>query len=140
MKKMIAMVVLLMVGVICSFAQDEERPFKADLRCGQYAVTFHIDLYEESVTIPGQEFLGPVSGYLEGRINGTWYVVKASIDGNVATVKLINDGGSETQDVQLTYTNDGTYVFAQKGGVEICYPKNRKYVKLPAELTFTRIR
>lgn len=80
-------------------------PWKLRLDNSDEGVYLHIDLYEESIPVPGMEMFGPMNGYLNGKgVYGVWSVTSFDIkDDKVATLRLSNDLGSETQSIRLTW-------------------------------------
>ena len=116
-----------------------QRPFKCSLHDLENKINLHIDLYEESINVPGMEMFGPMNGYMNGNVYGIWMVTSCKVeDEKTATLRLSNDLGSETQQVRLTVENDSTYQFEQEDGAVIKKVVNRKLVKIPKKLTFTR--
>lgn len=109
-------------------------PWKFKLLCPEENVRLHIDLYEETINVPGMEMFGPQNGYLGGNIYGVWTVTSFKIqDDKVATLKLSNDLGSETQKVILTQQSDSIYTLRFDGTNVVKRAVGRKLVKLPSE-------
>ena len=98
-----------------------------------------IDLYDERITVPGQDLYGELPGYL-GKKNNTfcWLITSAKIDGNKAELQMINDYGSEDLTATLTAENDSLYVLKQVGGSSLKVPKEGKWQKLPSKLVLKR--
>jgi hypothetical protein len=110
-------------------------PWKIKLLCPEEDIRLHIDLYEESIKVPGMEMFGPMNGYLGGNIYGVWTVTSFKIqDDKIATLRLSNDLGSETQKVTLTQQSDSIYVLHFDGTNVVKRAIGRKLVKIPAEL------
>lgn len=83
-------------------------------------IYLHLDLYEESINVPGMEMFGPMNGYMNGNVYGIWMITSSKIENEkTATFRLSNDLGSETQEVKLTVENDSTYSLEQQGGTVI---------------------
>ncbi len=115
-----------------------QQPFKHSLYDKENKISLHIDLYEESINVPGMEMFGPMKGYMHGDIYGIWMVTSAEIkDEKTAVIRLSNDLGSETQQVRLTVENDSTYRFEQENGNVIKKVVGKKLVKIPRSLTLT---
>ena len=114
-------------------------PWRLRLENKVEQATLKIDLYEESVDVPGMEILGPMNGYLGGKgIYGVWMVTSFDIkDDRTATLRLSNDQGSETQSIRLSQQNDSTYLMELQGGVVVKRVVNRKLVKIPAKFELT---
>jgi hypothetical protein len=117
----------------------QESKFKTHIYNKVYDVEIVMNLNEESITIPGQEVLGKVFGYLKKKTDArVWAIMSAEIskDGKKAEVEMVNDYGSEDLNAELTYNDDGTYTLRQLSGSTIKIANNKKWVKLPKELTF----
>ena len=71
MKKAITLVTFLCMVTLLR----AEGPWKITLHCPEEKIDLHLDLYEESIEVPGFEAFGPMNGYLGGNIYGVWYVV-----------------------------------------------------------------
>ena len=109
----------LMFLVLCVFsiATMAQQAFKGSLSCKEENLHLTIDLYEESINVPGMEMFGPMHGYLNGNVYGIWSITSA------------------TQEVKLT-KNDDQYIFEQVDGVCIKKVEGRKLVKIPKKLIF----
>ena len=115
-----------------------QRPFKQNLYDPKNKINLHIDLYEESINVPGMEMFGPMKGYMNGNVYGIWMITSSEIkDEKTAIIRLSNDFGSETQQVRLTIKDDSTYLFEQEDGAVIKKVVGKKLVKIPRDLTFT---
>ena len=113
--------------------------FKTHIENKEYQVWLDIDLYKQDIIIPGQEIFGEVPGYLGAkRDTRKWIIVDLGIKGNVATLDIINDYGSENLVPTLTYNGDGTYTFKQIKGSTIEIVVNNKWVKLPQKMIFKK--
>lgn len=111
-------------------------PWKLRLDNSDEGVYLHIDLYEESIPVPGMEMFGPMNGYLNGKgVYGVWSVTSFDIkDDKMATLRLSNDLGSETQSIRLTWQNDSTYLMELQDGVVVKKAVNRKLVKIAPKM------
>ena len=111
-------------------------PWKLRLDNSDEGVYLHIDLYEESIPVPGMEMFGPMNGYLNGKgVYGIWSVTSFDIKNDkVATLRLSNDLGSETQSIRLTWQNDSTYLMELQDGVVVKKAVNRKLVKIAPKM------
>lgn len=138
MKKIFA-TFLLMLLLLPAVAQESKKPFRAYLFNKEYDVFLRIDLYNESITIPGQELYGQLPGYL-GKMHNSfcWVITAANINGNTAELQMINDFGSEDLNATLTVENDSLYRLKQVEGSTLKVPKNGKWQKLPKNLVFKR--
>ena len=123
----------LLVGALASKAAE---PWKLHLYNKEERMELHIDLYEETIDVPNMEMFGPMNGYLGGGgVYGKWMVTSFNIkDDHVATLRVSNDLGSETQSIQLTWLNDSTYAMDLQGGVVVKKVVNKKLAKVPAKV------
>lgn len=109
-------------------------PWKLKLYCPEESVRLHIDLYEESIEVPGMEMFGPMNGYLNGNVYGVWTVTSFKIqDDKTATLRLSNDLGSETQKATLTQQSDSLYLLHLDGLCVIKRVVGKKLVKVPVD-------
>ena len=124
------------VALFCiSMLLHAEKPWKLKLHCPEEKIDLRLDLYEESIEVPGLEAFGPMNGYLDGNIYGVWYVVGFDIkDDKHATVTIANDLGSEDQKLTLTQTSDSTYQLKFLGYNAVKRAQGKKLVKIPSEL------
>ena len=125
--------------VLSASAQDTSKPFRAYLYNNEYEVFMRLDLYGESITVPGQELYGELPGYLAKKHNSfCWVITSSKIKGNTAELQMINDYGSEDLTATLTAKNDSLYVLKQVEGSTLKVPKEGKWQKLPSTLVFKR--
>ena len=116
-----------------------KQPWKLNLFCPEEKINLVLDLYEESVEVPGLEAFGPMNGFLGGSIYGVWYVVGFDIkDDEHATVTIANDLGSEDQKLSLTQTSDSTYQLKFLSYNAVKRAQGKKLVKIPGELKMVR--
>ena len=112
-----------------------EQPWKLRLQQPDEGIDLQLDLYEESIEVPGFEAFGPMHGYLGGNIYGVWYVVGFDIkDDKNATITIANDLGSEDQKLSLTQASDSTYLLKFLGYNAVKRAQGKKLVKIPSEL------
>ena len=97
---------LLSVVLLLSIALRAGEPWKLQLTNKEEQVDLKLDLYEESIDVPGMELFGPS-----------------------------NDQGSETQASLLTWQNDSTYLMELQNGVVVKKVVNKKLVKIPGKIT-----
>lgn len=126
---------LLLVSFCFCSALQAQGPWKVKLHCPEEDILLHIDLYEESINVPGMDMFGPMNGYLGGNIYGVWSVTSFRIqDDKVATLRLSNDLGSETQKATLTQQSDSIYVLHFDGLNVVKRAVGKKLVKIPSDL------
>ncbi|MBR6033126.1 MAG: hypothetical protein IKP36_14400 [Bacteroidaceae bacterium] len=125
-----------LAAMLCIFtAVFGQQPWKLKLHQPEEKIDLCIDLYEESIEVPGMEAFGPMNGYLGGNIYGVWYVVGFDIkDDQHATLTIANDLGSEDQKLSLTQTSDSTCLLKFLGYNAVKRAQGKKLVKIPGEL------
>ena len=139
MKKFFLFLTVFQVALLSVSAQKADKPFRAYLYNNDYEVFMRLDLYSESITVPGQDLYGELPGYLGKKNNSfCWLVTSSKIDGKTAELKMINDYGSEDLTATLTVENDSLYVLRQVEGSTLKVPKEGKWQKLPSKLVFKR--
>ena len=135
--KLLSILMLCALFVTQSVCANE--PWRLDLASQvEEGINLRLDLYEESIDVPGMEMFGPMNGYMNGRgIYGVWMVTSFKIKSDrEAILRLSNDQGSETQSIRLTTLSDSTYQAELQGGVVMKKVEGKKLVKLPDRLTF----
>ena len=137
MKKIFVFPIILLISLLSASAQTVDKPFRAYLFNNDYDVYMRLDLYGESITVPGQELYGELPGYLGKKHNSfCWLITSSKIDGDKAELQMINDYGSEDLTATLTVENDSIYVLRQVEGSTLKVPKDGKWQKLPSKLVF----
>jgi hypothetical protein len=120
-------------------AQENKEPFRAYLFNKEYSVYLRINFYDQNISVPGQDLYGKLPGYLSKQHNSfCWLITSAEVDGNTATLQMINDYGSEDLTATLTAENDSLYVLKQIDGSTLKVPNNGKWQKLPKRLELKR--
>ena len=138
MNKLFATIICLL-AVLTTTAQETGGPFRAYLINKEYSVFLRIDFYQESISVPGQDLYGKLPGYLSKQHNSfCWLITSAEVDGNKATLQMINDYGSEDLTATLTAESDSVYVLKQIDGNTLKVPNNGKWQKLPKTLELKR--
>ena len=127
------------MSYLTSFAQKDSTIFKGYLANNEYEVYLQINFYQNDIKVPGQEIFGTIAGFLGDRKDSRkWLITDAAIEGKTAHLSIINDYGSEDLTADLTLESDGTYSLKQIAGSNIKIARNRKWVKIPKKLTFTK--
>lgn len=130
-KKSLRSMALFAAGIFC-IAGWAQGPWKMKLTCPAEKIDLVIDLYEESIKVPGMEMFGPMNGYLGGNIYGVWTITSFDIESDKsASLRVSNDLGSETQKIQLTQLNDSTWKMAFVGRSVVKRVNGKKLVKIP---------
>ena len=136
MKKIITIIIFAFL-LSPVFAQESKKPFRAYLINKEYSVYLRIDFYQESISVPGQDLYGKLPGYLSKQHNSfCWLITSAEVEGNKATLQMINDYGSEDLTATLTAESDSVYVLKQIEGSTLKIPNN--WQKLPKTLELRR--
>ncbi|MCM1372310.1 MAG: hypothetical protein NC113_01495 [Bacteroides sp.] len=130
MKQLLVLILL----VVCMLSHAED-PWKLDLIDRNKNIILKINLDEECIEVPGMEAFGPMHGYLGGNIYGVWAVTSFRINNKKAILRLSNDLGSETQEVELTQTTDSTYQLKLVGTTVIKRVEGHKLHKISPTLT-----
>ena len=125
--------------ILTAFAQNvQEKTFCGYLYNDDYKVYLKIDFHDNNITVPGQEVFGTMPGYLGAlRDSRKWLITSADIiNAKMANIAITNDYGSEDLEATLECKEDGSYILRQTSGSRIKIVVDRKWVKLPSELTF----
>ena len=126
MKKIITIIIFAFL-LSPALAQENKEPF------------LRINFYQENISVPGQELYGKLPGYLSKQHNSfCWLITSAEVEGNKATLQMINDYGSEDLTATLTAESDSVYILKQIEGSTLKVPNNGKWQKLPKSLELKR--
>ena len=138
MKSKILATLLCLIS-ISSMAQTDSTLFKGKITNKEYDVYMNIDFYHKNLKVPGQELFGEMPGYFgDRRDSRKWLITDADIEGKTAHLSIINDYGSEDLTADLIVLPDGSYELQQKEGSNLKIARNRKWVKIPKNLKFTK--
>ena len=132
---------LLLLFAILVGAAAQEQNFKCQIYNKEYDVSLILNLYEEAITIPGQEVLGKVYGYLKKPTDSRAWVImgaKVSPDDKKAKLEIVNDYGSEDLEATITLQRDGSYMLTQEEGSTIKVASKGKWVKIPKNIVFLK--
>ena len=120
-------------------AQTDSTLFKGKITNKEYDVYMNIDFYHKNLKVPGQELFGEMAGYFgDRRDSRKWLITDADIEGKTAHLSIINDYGSEDLTADLIALPDSSYELQQKEGSNLKIARNRKWVKIPKKLKFTK--
>lgn len=124
---------------ITAWAQQDSVLFKGKVYNKELGVYLAIDFYDKKVKVPGQDIFGEIPGYFGDKQDGRkWLITDAKIDGKTAHLSIINDYGSEDLTADLKLLSHGSYELQQIDGSNIKIARNRKWVKIPKKLKFTK--
>ena len=114
--------------------------FKCELFNKEYNVYIRIDLNSKQIRVPGQDIFGFVPGFFGDYEDARkWLFTDAELmNSHTAKLQIVNDYGSEDLEATLSYEKDGTYILTQGSGSVLKIARNRKWVKIPKKLVFTR--
>ncbi len=114
--------------------------FKCELFNKEYNVYIRIDLNSKQIRVPGQDIFGFVPGFFGDYEDARkWLFTDAELmNSHTAKLQIVNDYGSEDLEATLTFEKDGTYTLTQNSGSVLKIARNRKWVKIPKKLVFTR--
>lgn len=122
----------LFIAILVPFTLLAGNPFRGTFASKELGLKMVIDLYAETVEVPGLEMFGPLNGYINGTgMYRTWYVstIKQT-DDEKAIVHFSNDLGSETQTVELTMKGDSLLHFRTVGSCVMKKAVGKKLVKI----------
>lgn len=139
MKKIFFAFTILFISVFHAQAQTNKL-FEGYYLNDEHQVFIRISLYDKNMKIPGQEFLGDVSGYIGSKKdNRLWFIMDSKItSSSTAQLSIINDYGSEDLEASLTFANDSVCTLKQLTGSQIKFAVNNKWVKVPKMLVLKR--
>lgn len=134
------LITALTVALLSSLACFASEPFKGRFVSKDLNLKMEINLYDESVEVPGMEMFGPLNGYIAGEgLYRTWYISKIrQIEEQKAVVHFSNDLGSETQPVELTLVNDSVLHFREIEGSVMKKAVGKKLVKITTSFDMKR--
>lgn len=136
--KRIFTTLLCLISISC-MAQNDSSLFKGKFFNKDLDVYINIDFYEKNIKVPGQELFGEMPGYFgDKKDSRKWLITDAEIDGNIAHLSIINDYGSEDLTADLVVLDKSQIELRQKDGSTIKIARNRKWVKVPKKLIFTK--
>jgi hypothetical protein len=102
-------------------------------------VFLKIDLCDESITIPDQDFYGSLPGYMGKKVNNfIWLITSAEVKEKSAKLTMINEFGSEDLIASLVRENDSLYIFRQEEGSQLKLSQKGKWQKMPKKMEFIR--
>ena len=139
MKKYLFLNLLCFMGIMATAQNTQKLPFKGIIGNSEYRIYIKMNLYENNVTVPGQEIFGELPGFIGDSIDSRkWLFTSAKIHKNTAQLAITNDYGSEDLLATLTLNKDNTYTFQQVEGSNMKIARQRKWKKLPKTLVLIR--
>ena len=130
---------LLACGALRAAAQ-EARPFDATIHDDEHKIFIKMDLYDKDISVPGQDVLGKVDGYIGStQSRTTWMIISSTlVDERTAEIEVINDYGSEDFTAELKANPDGTYTYRKKDGSTLKFAVKGKWQKIPSRVEFRK--
>lgn len=138
MKRFFSMLAVLTFAFASMYGQESAtNAYKGKFMNKDLRIQANIDFYNQSISVPGFE-LDSCYGFVQGRINGVWIILKVKDVGKKkAVVRAASENGSEAVDLEFSITEDGLSM-RQIDDVCIKGIEGRKYVKLPKDLELKR--
>jgi len=131
--------ILFCAAVLFAINTLADGPWKFKMRTEKSKINININLYEETVEVPGMDMFGPMNGYINGDIYGVWTITSSEIiNDKQAKLRLSNDLGSETQEALLTLQGDSICKMELKGGVVVKRVVGKKLVKIDSVQEFKK--
>lgn len=143
--KNIIITLLTMLSLTTAYAQttaeaSDTTTFAGTFDNKEYNIYLTIDFYHNNIVVPGQEIFGEMAGFFgDKRDSRKWFFTSAEIvDSTQAKINITNDYGSEDLEATLSKQADGTFILKQTDGSPLKIARDRKWLKLPKRLTFTK--
>ncbi len=121
-----------------ALGDSKDLPFKGNFHNEENRVNLVLNLYEADIFAPGYGFLGELNGFMNGGIYGVWFMTDYKIEGNVATLRMTNDIGSDAQTILFELLPDGSYSYKAINGNEVKKAVGRRLVRIPSSMIFKR--
>jgi hypothetical protein len=136
MKKLLVLLVVALMPFAIQAQEATDSLFKGKFKNAELNIQCQLNLYEDIIEVPGLE-LETCYGFLQGRINGCWMILKVKeIDGTTAVVRVVSEKGSDAQDLKLKLTGNELEIQQENGYIKGI--QGNKYVKLPKVLKMTK--
>lgn len=131
--------------LFAAFAQltamaQEARPFDVKVVNEEYKIYIRMNLHDKDLTVPGQDVLGQVDGYIAStQSRSTWIIIASEIvDERTAKIEVVNDYGSEDFTAEVKLNSDGTYSYKKTDGSTLKFAVKGKWQKIPSTLQFVK--
>lgn len=133
--KRLFFLLFLAVNICSCIAQDKP---KGTYYNKELNIRAKINLNAKDVPVPGMEDVDSCYGYLQGSINGQWFLLKIkSSKENTTIVRVASERGADAEDIEIT-DNGKTIAIKQVSDSYIKGVANNKYVKLPKPFILTK--
>ncbi len=133
MKKLVLFLSLAAYSLMSVAETDSngEKNYKGTFYNKEYHVRMKMNLERADIPVPGMEDLDSCYGYIEGRVNGMWLLLKVmEKTDKKAVVRAVSERGADAQNMEMKLTETGISVKLINGTYLKGVGKN-KYVKLP---------
>ena len=112
--------------------------YKGTFNNMEYGLRMKMNLEKMDVPVPGMEDLDSCYGWIQGRLNGAWYLLKVKEKTEKkAVVRAVSERGADAQDLEIKLTPLGLEM-KLIGGTYIKGVDKNKYVKLPKPLVMEK--
>ena len=108
MKKYLFLPILCFLSILATAQNTQKQPFKGVIGNAEYRIYIKMNLYENNVTVPGQEIFGELPGFMGDSIDSRKWL----------------------------FTSAKTYTLKQVEGSNMKIARQRKWKKLPKTLVF----
>ena len=99
MKRIVSLIVVL--ASMSGLHAQVDSTFVGKFENEEYKIFLQLNLEEKNIIVPGQEVFGEMDGYVGStQTTHVWAIVSSTVEGNTATLDLVNNYGSE--DFQAT--------------------------------------
>ncbi|MCQ2095619.1 MAG: hypothetical protein MJY59_02620 [Bacteroidaceae bacterium] len=128
MTEMRVVITALLLALTMTLSAQE--PFKGKFTNVELRIDCTLNLYADSIDVPGLEGLEKCYGYISGKLNGNWIILRVDkITDDTAVARITCDRGNDATDITFRTTPTGIQ-FTQADAV-IKTVNGNKYVKLP---------
>jgi len=140
--KQIILSFLLTIPLLCSSGYsnaEEPSVYRGTFFNSDMHIRLVMNLDAPVIPVPGMEDLDSCYGYIDGRINGAWFILEVEEkDDKSAIIHTVSERGADTQDIELQPTKDGMNL-KLKSGNYLKAIKGRKYAKVPKPLIMVKL-
>ena len=107
MKRIVSLIVVL--ASMSDLHAQVDSTFVGKFENEEYKIFLQLNLEEKNIIVPGQEVFGEMDGYVGStQTTHVWAIVSSTVEGNTATLDLVNNYGSEDFQATLTLEKDGS--------------------------------
>ncbi len=128
------------IASIIAISASAQAEFNGNYSCKELNAVLILNLTEKNISLKDLDF-DETYGYMKGNLNGTWVVLKVKkADSKKALVRMVSDIGIDAQDVEFTRTKEGDLTMRLVDEQNIKTVAERKYVKLPKDIVFKKMK